>query len=167
VSAGVAMESARPLFYLLAGLPGSGKSTYARTLEATGVVRVSVDEEILARHGQIGIDYRVEDHDELLGPVVDWARERIVEVLSSGTSVVFDHGLGTQEQRDEFKRLANDCGANWQLNHFRVEIDELLRRLAARRTTDPNSSLKITPEILRYLSSVYEVPFQEGEFLIT
>jgi predicted kinase len=70
-----------------------------------------VDEEMLARHGQIGVDHRVQDHIELLGPVVDWARERTVELLCSGTSVVFDHGLGTREQRDDFKHPADDHGA--------------------------------------------------------
>ena len=163
----MAVSSSRPLLYLLAGLPGTGKSTYARALEATGVARVSADEEMLARHGQIGVDHRVEDHAELLGPVVDWARERTVELLCSGTSVVFDHGLGTREQRDDFKRLADDHGARWQLLHFRVGKDELLGRLAARQMTNPDSSMRITPKMLHYLSSVYEEPTHEGELLIS
>jgi predicted kinase len=161
------VSSSRPLLYLLAGLPGTGKSTYARALEATGVARVSVDEEMLARHGQIGVDHRVEDHGELLGPVVDWARECTVELLCSGTSVVFDHGLGTREQRDDFKRLADDHGARWQLLHFRVEKDELLGRLAARANDESDRSMRITPKMLRYLSSVYEEPTHEGELLIS
>lgn len=35
-----------PVVYLLCGLTGSGKTTYARGLEAGGAVRLSVDEEV-------------------------------------------------------------------------------------------------------------------------
>ena len=35
-----------PVVYLLCGLTGSGKTTYARQLEAAGAVRLSVDEEV-------------------------------------------------------------------------------------------------------------------------
>ena len=45
--------------------------------------------------------------------------------------------------------------------------DELLDRLATRQATDPNSSMRITPEMLRYLSSRYEEPAHEGELLIS
>jgi len=156
----------KPLLYLLAGLPGSGKSTYARTLEHAGVVRVSIDEWMLDRHGEIGIDYRVEDHIDLLGPALEWARDRIVGELRSGTSVVFDHGLGSRNQRDEFKRLARETGAQWRLSHFRVDVDELLIRLAERQRQNPMGSVRITPDMLRYLASVYEQPLGEGEKLI-
>ena len=40
-----------------AGLTGSGKTTFARTLESAGVVRLSVDEEVFNRHGRYGVDY--------------------------------------------------------------------------------------------------------------
>src|SRR5215207_8258600 len=46
-----------PVVYLLCGLTGSGKTTYARQLEAAGAVRLSVDEEVFARHGRYGVDY--------------------------------------------------------------------------------------------------------------
>ena len=46
-----------PVAYLLAGLTGSGKTTYARRLEAEGVLRLSVDEEVFARDGRHGVDY--------------------------------------------------------------------------------------------------------------
>ena len=45
-----------PVVYLLCGLTGSGKTTYARQLEAAGAVRLSVDEEVYARHGRYGVD---------------------------------------------------------------------------------------------------------------
>ena len=161
-----AVRRARPVVHLLAGLPGSGKTTYARELEASGVARVSVDEQMLARYGQIGIDYRVEDHGDLLAPVVTWARERVVGTVSTGASVVLDHGLGTCKDRDAFKLLALRNGADWELAHFRVAISVLLDRLDERARHAPSASMHITPEMLRYLASVYEEPNGEGERLI-
>jgi hypothetical protein len=45
--------------YLLCGLTGSGKTSYAKRLEAGGAVRLSVDEEVYARHGRYGVDYPI------------------------------------------------------------------------------------------------------------
>ncbi|WP_412769062.1 AAA family ATPase [Micromonospora zamorensis] len=56
------MDQSRPVVYLLVGLPGSGKSTYARALELTGVVRLSVDDVLQARHGRLGKDYPADRH---------------------------------------------------------------------------------------------------------
>ena len=44
-----------PVVYLLCGLTGSGKTTHAKQLEAAGAVRLSVDEEVFARHGPYGV----------------------------------------------------------------------------------------------------------------
>src|SRR5690606_34778651 len=78
VQVGLSVSSGQPTVYLMAGLPGSGKATYARRLEARGIVRVSVDAEMLARHGRIAVDYPVESHVALLGPVLEWATDRLV-----------------------------------------------------------------------------------------
>ncbi|WP_421648061.1 AAA family ATPase [Nocardiopsis alba] len=51
----VRMDEQVPTVFLLVGLTGSGKTTYARSvLEPRGVVRVSVDEEVHRRHGRYG-----------------------------------------------------------------------------------------------------------------
>jgi dephospho-CoA kinase len=47
-SAGRPVSPGKPMAYLLAGLTGSGKTTLARSLEASGVARLSVDEEVFA-----------------------------------------------------------------------------------------------------------------------
>ena len=48
--------------YLLCGLTGSGKTSYAKRLEAGGAVRLSVDEEVYARHGRYGVDYPIDEY---------------------------------------------------------------------------------------------------------
>ncbi|MET9686601.1 AAA family ATPase [Streptomyces coeruleorubidus] len=50
------------MVYLLAGLTGSGKTTYAmQRLESAGAVRLSVDELVHARHGRYDVDYPERD----------------------------------------------------------------------------------------------------------
>jgi predicted kinase len=72
-----------PVVYLLCGLTGSGKTTYARRLEAAGAVRLSVVEEL---------------------------PRRLVELVESGHDVVLDYGLWRRSDRDAYKRLVEAHG---------------------------------------------------------
>ncbi|GLW90083.1 AAA family ATPase [Actinokineospora globicatena] len=155
------MIDQRPVVHLLVGLPGAGKTTYAKALEARGVVRVSVDEVMIARHGRLGKDYPESDHLALLGPVTDEVRARLVELVRDGVSVVLDHGLGTKAERDAYKRLVVEHGGHWRLVHFQVERAELSRRLAT-RNADAEHGV-ISPETLDWIAQRSEDPVGEGE----
>ena len=65
-----AASSDKPLVYLLAGLTGSGKTTFAKTLEEAGIARLSVDEEVFARNGRHGIDYPEYEYPARERPIV-------------------------------------------------------------------------------------------------
>lgn len=58
----IGVTDAKPVVFLLTGLPGSGKSTYARALEHDGVARLSVDEQMIATYGRLGHDYPESEH---------------------------------------------------------------------------------------------------------
>jgi predicted kinase len=96
--------------YLLCGLTGSGKTTYAKRLEAGGAVRLSVDEQVHARHGRYGVDYRMEEYFDRERPVVQELRRRLVELVESGRDVVLDYGLWRRSDRDAYKRLIEAPG---------------------------------------------------------
>lgn len=102
-----------------------------------------------------------------LGPVLEWATDRLVAQVGAGASVVFDHGLGSRRERDSYKLIVESAGGQWKLVHFRAETATLLERLAARSVEDAASSVPITPPMLAYLASVYEEPSGEGEELGT
>ncbi len=158
------MTDDRPVVYLLSGLPGSGKTTYARRLESSGVVRISVDDIMLSLHGRFGIDYPVAEHSERLVGVVETVREQLIEKVRSGRSVVLDHGLGRRVERDDYKRLVNELGAKWQLVYFMVDI-EILRSRCSARFDDPDS-VPITDQTLTYLAEVWEAPSGEEEVVV-
>ena len=155
---------AGPVAYLLYGLPGSGKSTYARALEARGVVRLSVDDWLRGRHGRAGVDYPMNRHLELLAAAVDAARVDLAGHVDEGRDVVLDHGLGRRTERESFKRLVERHGGHWRLLVFRVDREELLLRLANRA---PDSGFgPMGPELLDAIAAASEEPSSEGEEVV-
>jgi predicted kinase len=154
----------RPTLYLLSGLPCSGKSTYSRQLETSGVARVSVDEMMIDSCGRLGIDYDRRDHMELLAPIMIAARVHVAEHLSAGHDVVLDHGLGRREERDEWKHLAETHSAGWKLLSFDADISTL--RTRARRRSESLGTVPIDDDVLDWLAANWERPSGEGETVI-
>ncbi|WP_443034987.1 AAA family ATPase [Streptomyces sp. BE133] len=87
------MSDLQPVVWLLTGMPGSGKTTFAKALARGGVVRLSVDDQMTARHGRIGKDHAEHEHLALQAPVIEDVRRQLVALLREGRSVVLDHGL--------------------------------------------------------------------------
>lgn len=133
-----------PTAWLLVGLTGSGKTTFAQKLAATGVVRLSVDEAVAARHGRYGVDYDHRDYPGLEEPVVAELTAHMTELLAAGESVVFDHGLWQRQARDRYKALTEAAGADWRLIWFDVPREELAERLAARNLRSDANALPVT-----------------------
>ncbi|MFJ5924425.1 AAA family ATPase [Kitasatospora sp. NPDC092948] len=155
------MRRSKPVVHLLSGLPGAGKTTYAKELERHGVVRLSVDERMTARHGRLGTDYPEAEHLALLGEVVAQVRAELAELVRAGRSVVLDHGLGTRAERDAYKRLVVGLGARWRLWHFPAQQPELLRRLAVRE--ERGEGVRLSAAALAWIAARSEEPCGEGE----
>lgn len=156
----------RPVAYLLSGLTGSGKTTFAKRLEAQGVVRLSVDEEVHARHGRYGVDYPEHEYFQRQGPIVEEVQRRIAELLELGRDVVLDYGLWRRSERDAYKQLVDAHGGRWRLLYFRADRDVLLRRLAERNQREDANALLVTPRALDEFLGRFEPPEGEGEQII-
>ncbi|MFJ6213819.1 AAA family ATPase [Streptomyces sp. NPDC092296] len=155
------------MVYLLVGLTGSGKTTYAqRRLVPDGAVRLSVDEVVHERHGRYGVDYPENTYFEKEAPVVAELHERLAELVQAGRDVVWDHGLWPRKDRDAMKELVKSAGGRWRLLYFPVGRDELLRRLDERSRREDANALIVTPEALDDFFARFEVPHGEGEEII-
>jgi predicted kinase len=161
-----AASSHAPLVYLLTGMTGSGKTTIAKVLETAGVVRLSVDEEVFARHGRYGTDYPEHEYFARERPVVDEIRQRMVELVRAGRSVVLDYGLWRRSEREDYKRLVERAGGRWRLLYLPVDRTELLHRLTERNRRRDANALTVTNTALDEFTARFEPPRGEGEEII-
>ncbi|MBE1491705.1 AAA family ATPase [Plantactinospora soyae] len=158
------MDKRAPLVFLLVGLTGSGKTTYAkRVLEPAGAVRLSVDEEVFARHGRYGVDYPEHEYFAREAPVVAEIRERLVGLMAEGRDVVLDYGLWRRPERDAWKTLVETAGGRWRLLYFPVPRTELMRRLGLRNQLTDANALRVTERELDEFYGRFDVPVDEGE----
>ncbi|MFF3418426.1 AAA family ATPase [Streptomyces sp. NPDC002698] len=156
-----------PVVWLLTGLTGSGKTTFAkRRLELAGAVRLSVDEIVHARHGRYGVDYPEREYFALEAPVVAEVRERLVNLVTAGRDVVLDHGLWLRSSRDEWRKLIEEAGGQWRLFYFPVPHEELLRRLRERNQREDGNALMVTESALKDFYARFEPPHDEDEEII-
>ena len=155
-----------PLVHMLCGLTGSGKTVYAKHLEAEGCVRLSVDELVQARHGRYDIDYPAHEYPRLYDDAVAELDRRLVELLAAGRSLVLDYGLWERSNRDRYKRLVEGHGGRWRLVYFKAEREVLRRRLVERNRRSDANALTVTDTMLADFLARFEAPGGEGEVVI-
>ncbi len=152
---------------LLCGLAGSGKTTYAQGLEASGYVRLSIDEEVWSRFGRFGVDYEPARYAELSAVAEAALRHRLVALVRQGRDVVIDFSFWQRAARDRYKQLIEDAGGSWRLVYLRADQVLLRRRLKGRsRRFDANAAFPITDDIFASYLAGFEEPHDEGEEIV-
>ncbi|WP_304169620.1 ATP-binding protein [Phenylobacterium aquaticum] len=141
-----------PVLHLICGLPGAGKSTLARRLEAeTGALRLTSDEWLL----RLGAD----GYDETARAAVDDLQWDLAQqLLQRGLSVILEPGFWTRQERDRFRRRAEALGASSRLHFLDVSRDELIRRLIARNAALPPGSFRVDPKDIDAWTPLFERP---------
>ena len=151
---------------LMCGVPGSGKTSYAKTLERTGYVRLSVDEEMWRLDRELAASFGTPEYFEFTVVVERQLRDRLVELLAESRDVVVDLSFWSRQRREEYKALITAHGAAWQLVYLDVPRSELLRRLALRRLDPGPNAAPVGPDYLDKFLAGFEVPKDEGETVI-
>ncbi|MFG3354244.1 AAA family ATPase [Streptomyces sp. NPDC048001] len=142
-----------PFCVLMAGLPGSGKTTLSRALTARGFIRLCPDEEMFRRHGVYGVDFPRGVFPTLERPVLEDVAADLREQLKAGHDVVVDHGFWTPEDRASWQALATETGAVPVLVYLEASHDELWARISKRNefhANDPNSIYFSESDLQRY-----------------
>lgn len=142
----------RPTLFLTVGLPGTGKTTAARRVEAEQhALRLTKDEWVKALYGA--------ENPPSASDVIEGRLIRIgLRVLELGGNVVLDFGLWSRDERSSLRQAAADLGATVELRYFEVSPSEQRRRLTDRQVQAPHTTWPVSEEELLEWTARFDVP---------
>ena len=116
---------------IVAGLPGSGKTTLARNLEQLhAAVKLSADDWMES----LGINLHAEQERDRIEKLQWQLAQRL---LSLGNIVVVEWGTWGKWERDVLRLRARELGAAVELRFLDAPLEELFRRIQLRGMEDP------------------------------
>lgn len=145
----------RPTLYLTVGLPGTGKTSAARRIEAERrALRLTKDEWVRALFGR-----------ENPPSASDVIEGRLVEIglraLELGVSVVIDFGLWGRDERSALRQAAADRDARVEMHYFQLDPAEQRNRLDQRQAEAPHTTWPMSDQELAEWSGQFQTPTPE------
>jgi predicted kinase len=145
----------RARIVLLCGKTGSGKTTFARRLEAAGAMRFSTDEWMIRLFGH---HMSRELFTQRLATCEALVLELAAQLAQRGVDSVIDNGFWRRAARDAARAVLASVPADVELVYFDVADAVLARRLRERNAALPEATFEITPEMFELFSSWFEPP---------
>lgn len=156
----------KPIAYLLCGLGGSGKSTYAQKLEDNGLQKFSLDEYVYSLYGRAIINLPEKVYLEYYRTAKVKLDKKLASVIKKKQSVVLDYGFWRRASRDYYKKLIEANGGEWKLIYLKANPELLMTRLKERNKRTDANAFPVTEEMLLSYIERFEEPNNEGEEII-
>ncbi len=156
----------KPKVYLLCGLGGSGKSTYAQKLTDDGLEKFSLDEYVYSKFGREIANLPEDVYLEHYRKAKIELDNKIANRIRKGQSIVVDYGFWRRSSREFYKKLVEDSGGEWKLVYLKASPEVLLKRLKERNKRTDANAFPVTEEKLREYIERFEEPKNEGEEVI-
>lgn len=132
------------IVFMMCGVAGAGKTTFAQALAA---------------HGAYAIDYAPADYARLGAAAKERLRARLERLLAGGACAVLDFSFWKASDRADYRALIERRQHRCQLIYFRVPREELRRRLAQRnQRRDANAAFAIDDARLDAYLAGFEAP---------
>ncbi|MFT4276653.1 MAG: ATP-binding protein [Rhodopseudomonas sp.] len=131
-----------PILHLICGLPGSGKTTFAKELEQTfNAVCLSPDEWL----HRLGFNF----YDEVASAKVEGLQWELAQMLlRRGDDVILENGFWSKEEREGYRDVANGIGVTTKIHFLDVPMAELRSRIARRNQERAADTPEVDPASL-------------------
>ncbi|EIV94949.1 ATP-binding protein [Frankia sp. QA3] len=156
----------RGLVVMMCGLPGSGKSTYARALERRGYTRLSIDEIVWIWTGRDGAELDPAEYEHLKSTAEQQLWDDLIRLLEAKVPAVIDYSFWSRTTRDRYKAVIESHGCRWELVRLKADLETLRRRLAIRNQRNDANSVTVSDELLERYFANFQEPAGEGERVI-
>ena len=141
-----------PTLFIICGLPGSGKTTYAKQIERKENALRLCPDEWMSR-------LTVDGFDESKRSEVESIMQEIAErCLYLGINVILEFGFWAKEERDQMRALAKRAHAKTKLCYQEVSRKELLKRLKKRNIEKPEHTFVVNKNQLDSWISLFQAP---------
>ena len=143
--------------HLMVGLPGSGKTTFAKKLaQQHNAVLFSPDD---WQFKLFGNDINDPTHDENHTKIEKLMWDVAQDILKTGTDVILDFGCWAKEERDDFRKKAHKSGANFKIHFMDTPLEEIWTRLEKRnKIAGQNGIFYVKKEELELWASMFQKP---------
>ena len=149
-----------PTLYLTCGLPRSGKTSLAKTLQnEVSALRLTGDDWMHRLYP--GISTPEAELGPCRGRVEQLQWQIALQVLRLGCSVVVDWGVWSRAERDACREEARKVGARVVLCFLDVPFEVLWDRVARRNAARPADTFEISRNDLLRWSELFEPPTDE------
>lgn len=153
-----------PTVYVICGFIGSGKTTFAKKLEAaTGAVRITKDEWLIRL---IGNDPTIDGFEEYDRFICDLSRDIAFQFARKGVDVIIDEGFWEKEQRIDLGRRIDAIGARKVLYFLDTPIETIRERVEGRNQDPGEDSFHISGELLERYLTYWDPPGEDEGYIL-